>query len=230
MILNKNFIYNDCMAVGPANTEGVSIGKSSLSSLRELGARVVNRFRLSTNNVKANNESAIAPKVEIPEVKTIRELKAEFNIIPGSGYDILIDECQGNKPENIPDPTANELGRLYQDLVSFTDNPEVLSRLNDGDKDLIAEITGELVKKFLGKEKLSVVIDRLNKGQQTKPMDLKIVLANQLGRHMQELIRKEQARRVIEEQMDNKESVQVTGPAPVVSETVISQINETGSK
>lgn len=138
-----------------------------------------------------NTEGSSTPKVEIPEVETIRELKAKSNISPGSGYDVLIDQLQRGKPDNIPDLMANELVRLHNDMEDII--PEIIpeeeverarKELNSGNKERIEYLAEEVKKKYLhGRDFIKV----RGEAVQLKSMpsdDLKAILADQLVRHI----------------------------------------------
>lgn len=127
------------------------------------------------------------PEGGIPEVELIRNLKAKSNIIPGSGYDVLIDWLQVGKPNNIPDPMANELVRLHGDMEDII--PEIIpeeeverasKELNAGDKERIAYLAEEVKKKYLGDEDVAKVRERALKSIPISSRDLKVLLANQL--------------------------------------------------
>lgn len=122
---------------------------------------------------------------------TISQLKEMSKIPRGSGYERLIDEYQKNETTT-PDVVANELARLYPDFSYLVgDNPQLLQRLNSGDKELIRELSDRLIKEYSGNENFDTIQKRVLSGKVQESKDLKVVLANQLKTHLSRLLERE---------------------------------------
>lgn len=171
---------------------------SRLESLRNIATRTV--YRILGRPSSPIQQEATPLKQE----QTVQLPPPDYPL--DSPYADFIRERQSRVPEYSLDLIANEMTELYRDFITFISDPasgippseraNTIQRLNNVDKEFIAELSHKMMQRYLGDQELRVVQDRVGKGQSQGPLDLKIVLANQLAAHMRDLIGKEKAQKL----------------------------------
>lgn len=114
------------MADAGVNTEGVSVNRSSFSSLREWGTKVINRFKHPTTpNLEINNQPVKTPKKEIPLQ---------------SGLHNLVESIKAERGSVVAAQSITELADdFYKHIEGL--NPQLRQKveqaLNNGNEDVI---------------------------------------------------------------------------------------------